>query len=155
MMPTSPNRPSASRRRTAGYSLLETMIALAIMSLAVAVMMPRAAAALDQVVVHTVQFDLQRQVAALKRRAVMTNTRLVVGGAPAKPLPVDEDGPIPPEEKPAEFTLRAGWTYQLSAPLVFDTDAHCSPVQIELLNNGQKIVHLVGRSDGVLVRTVA
>jgi hypothetical protein len=131
------------------------MVALAIMSLAVAFMMPRAAAALDQVVVHTVHFDIQRQIGALKRQAVMTNTVLVVGGQPTRPDPAaDADAPAPVEQKAAELTLRSGWSYKLSAPLVIDTDGRCSPVDIDLMNYQQKIVHLQGQADCVFIRTV-
>jgi hypothetical protein len=43
------------------------MIVLAIISLSVAMVMPRMGAALDQVVVHTLQFEMQRQVSTLRR----------------------------------------------------------------------------------------
>lgn len=140
-MPISPSK-SPARGRVAGYSLLETLVALGIMSLGVAVIMPRAAAALDQVVVHTVQFDFQRQISALRRQAVQTNTALVVNDAAAQPA-----------GRPAQIVLRAGWGYRLSAPLVIDTDAQCSVIQADLINHNQGAVHLEGRSDCLFIRT--
>ena len=59
-----------------GYSLLEMMIVLAIISLSVVMVMPRMGAALDQVVVHTLQFEMQRQVSTLRRRAYLEQTDL-------------------------------------------------------------------------------
>ena len=69
------SRFNGRRLTRAGYSLLEIMIVLAIMAATVSIMLPRAGAALDQVVVHTIQFDLQRQVSDLRREAFLNKTR--------------------------------------------------------------------------------
>ena len=72
----------ATRSPKAGYSLLEMLIVLAIMAAAVAVVLPRGQAMLDQMTTHAVFFDFQRQISDLRREAYATqNAALVVDSA--------------------------------------------------------------------------
>jgi prepilin-type N-terminal cleavage/methylation domain-containing protein len=136
------------RRR--GYSLFEIMIVLAIMALAMAVVMPRAAAALDQVVAHTVFFDFQRQLLDLRTKAFNTNNQIVVLSSPTKDGQSAEV--LNPElaniAQMERIALRTGWTYQLAAPLRISPGGICTRTDVDLFNAGHKIMHLESDNDG-------
>ena len=77
-------RRCAQRRRRltlaggAGFSVLEMLIVLVVIALAVAIVMPRGAAMLDQATAHSVFFDFQRQVSDLRLKAYRSEAPLVV-----------------------------------------------------------------------------
>jgi prepilin-type N-terminal cleavage/methylation domain-containing protein len=135
-----------------GYSLLETMVALAIMSISVAFIMPKAAGALDQVVVHTVQFDLQRQLTGFRQRAFASNSALVLVPAGAQPGIVSSRIANFDDAVPVQVTLRSGWTYRLNQPLFIGPDSRCSPATLDLFDKGRPSMHLEGGADCILIR---
>ncbi len=100
------------------------MIVLAIMALAMSVIMPRAAASLDQVVAHTVFFDFQRQLLDLRGRAFATNEALTVlssadsQGAPEKAAPEKASADqTPPDPTPPGQTALDGPRTSAPAPV--------------------------------------
>ncbi len=133
-------------RARAGYSLLEMVIVLAIMSLGVALVVPRGATALDQVVVHSVFFDFQRQVSDLRATAFADQQAytLVSSGAALS----DDQG------QDTVVPLRAGWVYRVSQPITISAGGLCSAGAVDLMNLGRVAAHLETR-DGAchFVRT--
>jgi prepilin-type N-terminal cleavage/methylation domain-containing protein len=141
------NAPAACK---AGYSLIEIMVVIAIMAVASAIAVPRAASALDQVISHTVFFEFQRQVSSLRAEA-FRNERAVrvveIGHAVV-------DGGVQPVQT-ATLSLRSGWTYKMSAPLLIDAGSSCSIADVDLFNSGRKIMHLESHGhDCRFIRTV-
>ena len=147
-MPTSACR--AGTKWRGGYSLLEIMIVLAIMSVAVAIMVPRAGAALDQVVVHTVQFDLQRQISDQRRNAFVSQLdstlRLVEQGTGS--APVISDGP----GKVALVELPKGWSAKLESEAFFKANGQCGPTKIHLSSLGKRPIDMVLNERCKLIR---
>lgn len=129
----------ASRLRStaqSGYSLLEIMIVLAIMTVSVSIMAPRAGAALDQVVVHTIQFDLQRQVSDLRRRAFVNQTALDLAVGPQK------GGRPGPRLEVGAASLPAGWEARLEDRVQLNPNGLCTPTRIHLSNLGKRPIDL-------------
>jgi hypothetical protein len=123
------------------------IIALAIMALAAAVIIPRGAAALDQVVVHSVFFDFQRQLSDLRATAFANQRSYDVvssQGAPAPQVVI-----LQPElRNPANnvtITLRAGWEYRVSHPITISSGGLCSDGAVDLINLQHVAAHLETR----------
>jgi prepilin-type N-terminal cleavage/methylation domain-containing protein len=117
----------------AGYSLLEMLIVLAIMALAIAIVVPRGEAMLDQMTAHAVFFDFQRQVSDLRREAYASQT----------PTAVRATGDTDPADAAARvLPLRAGWTYRLDHPIAITAGGLCTPAMVEVLKGGQPVMHL-------------
>ncbi len=114
---------AAPGRRRGGFSLLETLIALAVMSLAAAIVMTKAGGALDQVALHTAFFDFQRQVSDLRQQAFAQKSPIV--------LPPLQDAQSP------KVTLQPGWTYRLSGPLNVSAAGVCGQINADLLHDGK------------------
>ena len=132
-----------------GYSLMEILIVLAIMSLTAAIAIPRAAGALDQVISHAVFFDFQRQVLELRSKAFREERGIEIvgeGRAPADAVA---------SERFSTVLLRAGWKYELGGPLTIDSGGKCSSTQVDLTNRGRRVMHLESRgSDCRFLRTL-
>jgi prepilin-type N-terminal cleavage/methylation domain-containing protein len=140
--PTSLNK--RPLRAKAGYSLLEMIIALAIMGLAAAVIVPRGAAALDQVVVHSVFFDFQRQISDLRATAFADQRSYDLESSQGTPraqiviLAPDTDDSI----QKVTIPLRAGWQYRVSQPIRISSGGLCSGGAVDLINLGHVAAHL-------------
>lgn len=130
----------ASRSPKAGYSLLEMLIVLAIMAGAVALVMPRGEAMLDQMTTHAVFFDFQRQISDLRREAYATQSPALV---------VDSTAPATTASgEPARvLTLRTAWTYRLAQPIRISEGGGCTQTSAQILNRGRVVMHLT-TSDG-------
>ena len=131
-----------------GYSILEMVIVLALMTLSAAIIMPRAGAALDQVVVHTLQFDLQRQFSNLRRTAYLEQQGYelsAMGGAPA-----GQDG----EElyRPTELKLPKGWNATYIPTLRFQANGTCSTGKVQVRSLGKTPIVMRVSDDCQLVR---
>lgn len=98
-----------------GYSLLETMVAMAIMALAMTFVMPRAGVMLDRMTLHAVFFDFQRQVSDLRREAYRSQQALQI---------VAQPGPAPYGE-PRRVRLKPSWSYSFSRPLTISAGGVC------------------------------
>jgi len=132
----------ASRSPKAGYSLLEMLIVLAIMAGAVALVMPRGEAMLDQMTTHAVFFDFQRQISDLRREAYATQSSTMV---------VDSASPAPATSEAGErvrvLALRTAWTYRLERPIRISDGGGCSQASAQILNRGRVVMNLT-TSDG-------
>jgi type II secretory pathway pseudopilin PulG len=114
------------------------IIALAIMSLGAAIIVPRAATALDQVVVHSVFFDFQRQISDLRSAAFADQQGYTL---------VSSQGAAPNEDRGQEVTipLRAGWQYRVERPITISSGGLCSEGGVDLMNLGRVAAHLETR----------
>jgi prepilin-type N-terminal cleavage/methylation domain-containing protein len=120
-------------RRKAGYTLLEMLIVLAIMALAIAVVVPRGEAMLDQMTAHAVFFDFQRQVSDLRREAYASQTGITLRGS---------DDPDPGLVQARVIPLRAGWTYRLTQPIAISDGGACAGGGVEVLKYGHPVMRL-------------
>ena len=127
-------RPSSK----AGFTLLEMLIVLAIMSLTAAMVIPRIGATLDQAVSRTEAFKFQQQVMDLRRQTFHEEQAVQVVESGQF---VDDPNADP---SPAEVQLGAGWTYKLSAPLIIDAGGICSTTTVQLYSNGRPATRLQG-----------
>lgn len=148
MMPTLAYKQAQSSKH--GYSLLEIMIVLAIMSVAVSIMVPRAGAALDQVVVHTIQFDLQRQISDQRLRAFTNQSDLAlqIQSALDAPSPIDAVA----DEKVARVTIPKGWTARLESKIVLYANGQCAATKLHLSSMGKRPIHMALRGNCQLIR---
>jgi len=148
------------QRAKSGYSLLEMMIVLAIISLSVAMVMPRMGAALDQVVVHTLQFEMQRQVSTLRRRAYLEQTDLWLSEQ-AVPAAQDLDPtaqaatpePVGPQKQWVAITLPKTWKAAYATPIQFKSSGQCTVSDIEVSSLGKTSIRLTLNQDCQLIRT--
>ena len=120
-------------RRKRGYTLLEMLIVLAVMALAIAIVVPRGEAMLDQMTAHAVFFDFQRQVSDLRRGAYASQTAVTVVGS-------DSAGPAVANAR--AVPLRAGWTYRLTQPIAISEGGACAGGGVEMLKYGHPVMHL-------------
>ena len=141
----------------AGYSLLEMMIVLAIISLSVVMVMPRMGAALDQVVVHTLQFEMQRQVSTLRRRAYLEQTDLWLTEqalpAAQDPDPSTAPEPVGPQKQWVAITLPKTWKAAYASPIRFKSSGQCTVSDIEVSSLGKRSFRLSMNEDCQLIRT--
>jgi prepilin-type N-terminal cleavage/methylation domain-containing protein len=142
MTPTWLNR--IQLRTRAGYSLLEMVIALAIMGLAAALIVPRGAAALDQVVVHSVFFDFQRQISDLRATAFADQRTYDLVSSQGAPQPqiVIMALETSNSAKNVTIALRAGWQYRVSQPIRISSGGLCSGGAVDLINLQHVAAHL-------------
>jgi prepilin-type N-terminal cleavage/methylation domain-containing protein len=132
------SRARGALRARAGYSLLEMLIVLAIMALAVALVVPRGEAMLDQMTAHAVFFDFQRQLSDARREAYATQTPAAVRGS---------DDADPADAGARALPLRAGWSYRLDRPIAITDGGRCSRAAVEVLKSGHPVMHLAAADD--------
>jgi len=120
-------------RRKRGYTLLEMLIVLAVMALAIAIVVPRGEAMLDQMTAHAVFFDFQRQVSDLRRGAYASQTAVAIRGS---------DDADPSLARARAIPLRAGWTYRLTQPIAISEGGACAGGNVEILKYGRPVMHL-------------
>ena len=116
--------------RRAGYSLVETMVALFILAGSAAIVLPRGAQALEQARRHAVFLDLQRQISDLRLEAFESETALIIAERPGT------GGEL------RRVTLEPGWSYRFSGPLRIDGAGVCAPIAATLFNGVQPVMHL-------------
>ena len=115
----------------AGYSVLEMLVVLAIMALGTAIVMPRAATALDRMMTHVVFFELQRDVADLRREAYRHEQAVTVAASP------DEAA----ADMPA-LRMRPSWSYRLEQPLRISAGGACPEARVTVLRDSTVVMHL-------------
>ena len=126
--------PAARARAGTGYTLLEMLIVLAIMALAIAIVVPRGEAMLDQMTAHAVFFDFQRQASDLRREAYASQTAVSVPGS---------DDARGDQAGVRRIALRAGWTYRLAQPIAISEGGACSGGGgVEVLKYGRPVMRL-------------
>ena len=107
----------------AGFSMLETVMALAVLSLAAGLVTTRASVMLDQIAVHAAFQQFQTGLLSLRGRAFGRGEDLE---ATAAALP-------PP----------SGWSFRAEAPLVAHADGSCEGGAVELVRGGRVRARLV------------
>ena len=112
----------------AGFSMLEMVIALAILSMTAALVVTRASVMLDQIAVHTAFQQFQTGLLSLRDRAFGRSEDLT---AAAADLPVPE-----------------GWSLHSEAPLTARADGRCTGGPVELMRAGRVRARLVPAGDG-------
>jgi len=120
----------------AGYSILETLIVLGIMALGAAIVLPRGSAMLDRIMTHVVFFELQRDLADLRRDAYRSEQARTVA---ADPDAATADAPA--------LTMRPAWSYRFDRPLVISPGGACPDLRVEVLRDGKVVMHLAS-ADG-------
>lgn len=101
-----------------GFSMLEVVIALAVLSLGAALVTTRASAALDQIATHAAFQDFQTALIRLRADAFAA------------------DAPL--ELTAERVALRPGWSFRAAAPIVADGTGSCSGEAVELVR-GDKV----------------
>ena len=119
---------ATERRARAGYSLMEMLIVLAIMALATAIVAPAGMALRDQIMAHTVQYEFQRAMSALRRDAYRSETATIVRGSTA----TRDDVPAS-----RAVILQTGWTYRLDRPVAISAGGACSQATVDVLKDGR------------------
>ena len=137
------------------------MVVLAIISLSVVMVMPRMGAALDQVVVHTLQFEMQRQVSTLRRRAYLEQTDLWLTEQalpaaqelePASPQAATPE-PTGPQKQWVAIALPKTWKAAYASPIRFKSSGQCTVSDIEVSSLGKRSIRLTLNQDCQLIRT--
>lgn len=114
------------RRRSAfraGFSMLETVIALAVLSLAAALVTTRASVALDQIAAHTAFQDFQTGLLGLRARAFAR----------------DQDVAATTETLP----MPHGWSFRTDDALTAQAGGGCTGGRVELLRGDRVRARLV------------
>ena len=134
---TSTTPPANSPDPRGGFSLLEMLFVLALMSLTLLIVAPRGAVLTDRVMAHAAFFDFQRQVADLRREAYRSETGLVLY-SPSQEALTDPQARI--------IALQTGWSYRLDRPVAITAGGMCSPAKAEILHGTHTVMQLVGAS---------
>lgn len=111
----------AARREEAGFTLIETLAALAVIATMMAIVLPNLTRGLDRSGIYAARISFAAEVQALRRRA-FREARDVTVTAPGG------GGTVIP--------LEPGWTYALSRPLTIDASGRCSGAEV-LLRSGR------------------
>jgi Tfp pilus assembly protein FimT len=114
------------------------LIVLAIMALAAALVVPRGEAMLDQMTAHAVYFDFQRQLSDARREAYASERATAIRAA---------NDAAPQDATARVLPLRSGWTYHLDHPIAITAGGRCSRAAIEVLKNGDPVMHLAASDD--------
>ena len=97
--------------------MLEAVIALAILSLAAALVSARASVALDQIATHTAVQDFQSGLLALRAEAYAAQQARDAGAA--------------------DLALGEGWSFRSPAPIHLSADGGCRGGEVELWRAGR------------------
>ena len=114
--------------RRAGFSMLETVIALAVLAFGAALVVGRAGQAIEQIEVHTAFQDLQTAVGRLRQEAFATET--------PQPLTLERAG------------LPVGWSLRSAAPVTISASGDCAPASLDLLKGETVRARLVSEGRG-------
>ena len=104
-------------RARAGFSMLEVVIALAVLSLTALLVTARASVALDQMSTHAAFQDFQTGLLRLRGEAAASRAAM--------------------EATPERLPLPAGWSFRSAAPLSADETGVCTGGEVELVRGGR------------------
>jgi prepilin-type N-terminal cleavage/methylation domain-containing protein len=107
----------AARREEAGFTLIETLAAMAVIATMMAIVLPNLTRGLDRSGIYAARIGFVAELQALRRQA-FREARDVVVTAPGG------GGAVIP--------LEPGWTYVLSGPLRIDASGRCSGGEVLL-----------------------
>lgn len=133
-MPMSDLPPSSYRAtKTAGFTLLEVLVVLAILGLAAAAVGPRLAGMLDSIAFAMARETFERDLGALPYQAFTSGADIVLGAAPARPAPAATPIAATPTAitsiaaaQPAIVQLPAGWQLAVAQPIWFRASGYCT-----------------------------
>jgi prepilin-type N-terminal cleavage/methylation domain-containing protein len=129
---------SAAIEAKAGFTLLEMLLVLGLVSLMAALAIPRIAVSIDQAMAHGEYLKFQQQVMDLRRQSFhqQQGLRLVSSGEFADDA--EADPPL------AEVQLGPGWSYRLTQPIDIDAGGGCTAGEVDLIKDGRPRLHLQG-----------
>lgn len=122
------------RRARRGFSTLEILIVLAILSLAMAIVLPRGAVMLDRMTTHVVFFEFQQAVSEARLEAFRGERSITLAADPAA-----TDGGA------RVIALRAPWSYRLDRPLTVSAGGLCEDVTARLFRDDRPVMTLRGQ----------
>ena len=117
-----------ARSVRAGFSMLEAVIALAVLSLTAAIVSPRASVMLAQIAVHAAFQEFQTGLLSLRGRAFARATDMTAA--------------------PDLLPLPDGWSFRAETPLVARADGVCAGTAVELVRGGRVRARLTPAGDG-------
>jgi prepilin-type N-terminal cleavage/methylation domain-containing protein len=126
------------RDQRAGFTLLEVLLAIAIMSLTVALILPNVFATQEHNKADRAFFHFRRMTLDLRATAFHEERPLVL--VDTGKFVEDDDA----EPAVAEIKLDDGWSYHLSAPMNISAGGVCDQVTAELSQAGQIRMRLTG-----------
>ena len=115
-----------SRERRAGFSMMETVIALAVLAFGAALVVGRAGQAVEQMEAHTAFQGFQTAIGQLRQQAF----------AAERPLELDRE----------HAGLPDGWDLRTASPVIVAASGDCGAATLELLKQDKVRATLV--SDG-------
>lgn len=125
----------------AGFTLLEMLLAIAVMGLVMAITLPNMPNTLASNADRRAAFHFKRLALDLRATAYEEEQALVVVDSGQ----FQEDSDADP--KPAEIKLDDGWSYSLSAPLNISARGLCDVVEATLSFEGRPHVQMFGATD--------
>lgn len=129
--------PSDRGGRDSGFSLIEVLVALAILALAISVALPSLNSGLAAASRQAILTDVSRQLLEYRLAAFDSGTASVL--SPVEPF-------SGPQKKGSAsrvtLTLPSRWSYRVGRPIVFSADGYCS--------GGQVLLELDGRQQMVM-----
>lgn len=149
---------TCSRRGSAGFSLIELTIALAVMGLIGAVALPSLVKLAERTRFSLDRQDVERQLDQLPLRAAIAGHNFVLSSSPDPQVPAaDAQAPAPqaaaasgaaPEPdrtapEPYPVTLPDSWRITVDAPIIYRYDGSCSGGTLHLTAPGAEADYLM------------
>lgn len=112
---------SARRRRARGFTLIELIVAMAIVSLALIIVAPALLAGLNRASLYAAKGEFESQLKDLRWEAFKRQTRLVV----VERLP-NAVGEADRADDLTSIVLSSGFAFRLNSPIVIEPNGRCS-----------------------------
>lgn len=144
---------------SAGYSLIEVMITLAVLALAASVVTPGLSSGMDSASIRSARLQAESAVMAIRRLAIRNDQSIAI--APSRDTGSSLDpgrlarGAEPKADIAMRLELPDGWTYTLGSPVRVRPDGTCSSADLDLVREASAPIRLrVSGSCSLLARTV-
>ncbi|MEE4212743.1 MAG: type II secretion system protein [Parvularcula sp.] len=109
----------AGRAGQTGFTLIETLAALGVIGVMLAIVLPNLTRGLDRSAIYAAKIGFAAEVQHLRRRAFREGRDIVVAAPGGEGVLVG---------------LEEGWSYRLNAPIVIDASGRCSGGVVSLFN---------------------